>query len=324
MNCTVRRGLSMCAILEWERLFCFGGPITSLRRSHNVRPGRATHSRMHWIAPMQAPIMRIAVSIVLGLCTLAAAPAALATPPTPPCPQVEGWTPEGTVGPIDNGNGVQFECVYALPGHPEQLTLNLHWYKPTAREVDVDYSECGRGSSGGTYYTTIYSGKGLVYEEYIVNAGPEADNIAVFKAEQQRIQTAAYTLLEATETLAKSCTRSESPVPAEPTPAAPPSHDTTRPVVHVHSVTGRAGRSFAFRFTVSDDSGYATIVMTIYRGSSTRPVMRHNYGRAKAPPTGDSYAPTIHARSRGRFRWCITATDTSGNTSKACSSLVVR
>ncbi len=281
---------------------------------------------------MQALNMRSAAFLVLALITLSVAPAALATPPpTPPCPQVEGWTPEGTVGPIDNGNAVQFDCEYALPGQPEQLTLELHWYKPTAREVDVDYSECGRASSGGSYYTTIYSGNSLVYEEYIVSSGPEADNVSVFHAEQQRIQTAAYTLLAATETLAKSCTKNEAPPPTlppttEPTPPpiAPPSHNMTRPVVHLHPVTGRAGTSFAFRFTVSDPSGYASILLTIYHGSSKTPVLSHNYGKAKAQPTGDTYAPVILARNRGRYVWCITATDAAGNRSKACNSLAVR
>ncbi len=283
-------------------------------------------------------IMRTAaLLIVAGLLALSApALAAADTPPTPPCPQVQGWNPDGTVGPIDNGNGVQFECVYALPNEPEQLTLDLHWYKPTARDVDVDFTQCGRASSGGSNYATVYSGKSLAYEEYIVSSGPAPDNVSVFQADQQVIQTAAYTLLAATDTLAKSCTPSSqsAPVPTTtpppatppttpaPTPTSPP--NTTRPTVAVQPAKGRAGRAIPFRFTVSDPTGSATILLTIYHGSNTTPLLRQNYGSATAKPTGSTYAPLIRARHRGSYLWCITATNPSGDHATACSSLVVR
>lgn len=298
------------------------------QRIDPAHPVTARHLKKASVAPMRALIVRTAAFLVPALIAASAAPAERAPPrSSPACPQVEGWTPKGTIGPIESGDGVELGCVYALPGQPEQLTLYVHWYRPTAPEVDVNYSECGRASSGGSYYTTIYSDKSLVYEEYTVTSGPDADNVSVFQAEQQHIQTAAHALLAATETHAKSCTSSDSPAPRAgqtPAPTAPPAHNTTRPVVQVHPETGRAGKPVALSFTVSDDSGYASILLTMYQGSSKKPVLSHDYGEATAQPTGNTYSSLILAHGRGRYLWCITAIDAAGNSSRACSSLVVR
>lgn len=80
----------------------------------------------------------------------------------------------------------------------------------------------------------------------------------------------------------------------------------------------------ALHFTVSDDSGYASILLTIYQGSRKTPLLNHNYGTATAQPTGNTYTALVLMHSRGRYLWCITATDTARNKSKACSSLSVR
>jgi hypothetical protein len=268
-------------------------------------------------APIYGSMKRLAVILVGAFAALAAPGVAVATlPATPPCPQVEGWSPAGTFGPIDNGNGVEFECLYSLPGMPQQLTLDMHWYKPTARDVDVDYSECGRASSGGAYYTDIYGGTNIVHEEYVVNSGTAAGNAAVFQAEQQHIQQAARVLLTATEALAKSCTPSATP----PTPVG----DATPPTVHVEHAHGRAGTNIAFRFTVGDDSGHVNVVLTIFRGRhSRRALLNKNYGTASAQPTGSRYIAWIHSRNPGTYLWCVTATDATGNEATACNRLVV-
>jgi hypothetical protein len=268
-------------------------------------------------APILGPMKRVALTLIGALTVLAAPGAAgAALPATPPCPQVEGWSPAGTFGPIDNGNAVEFECLYSLPGQPQQLTLDVHWYKPTARDVDVDYSECGKASSGGSYYTDIYGGTNIVHEEYVVNSGTAAGNAAVFQAEQQHIQQAAQVLLTATEALAKSCT---------PSASAPPIGDTTPPTVHVAQANGRAGTNIAFRFTVGDDSGHVNVVLTIFRGRSSRKaLLNKNYGTASAQSSGNRYIAWIHARNRGNYLWCVTATDAAGNKAVACTRLVVR
>jgi hypothetical protein len=231
--------------------------------------------------------------------------------PVPPCPPAQGWISAGTFGPIDNGNGIEFQCLYSLPGQPNQLTLDLHWNKPTARDVDLDYSQCGRATSGGSYYTEIWSKTHFVSEQYTVSAGyNDAD---VFKADQQVIQQAALTLLAATEKLAKPCTKTPTPV-----------RDTSRPTVALRPAKGRAGTNIAFRFTVRDDSGHANILLTIYKAANNRTVlMRKNYGTAVAARSGSAYTAKIHARNRGTNVWCITATDAAGNKTTACATLVI-
>ncbi len=261
--------------------------------------------------------MRLVSIFAVAAAALAGATVAFtAPPPTPPCPQVEAWTSAGTFGPIDNGNAVQFRCLYSLPGQPQQLTLDLHWYKPTARDVDMDYSECGRTTSGGSYYTDIWSKSHFVHEEYIVNAGTAAGNAAVFRAEQEHIQKAALVVLTATEPLAKSCTRSAS--------ASPTHRDTARPTVRVLAASGRTGTTIALRFTVGDDSGRVTVLLTIYKGPNNRTVlMRKNYGAVAARSRGHAYTARVRAHTRGNNLWCVTARDAAGNKATACSKLVV-
>jgi hypothetical protein len=269
--------------------------------------------------------MRFVSAVTISLVALAAAATAPgAAPPTPACPQVEGWTYTGTFGPLDNGNAVEFECQYAYPGQPNQLALDMHWYKPTARDVDVDWNQCGRATSGGAYYTDIWSKSHFVHEEYVVNAGSAESNRAIFKAEQERIQKAALAIMTATESLAKSCAKT-APAPAPVRPAAPAKRDTTRPKVRVQPAGGRAGTQIPLNFTVADDSGRAGILITIYRGANDKTVlMKKSYGTAKAEPPGHDYTAKVLARSRGTSLWCLTATDAAGNAATACSKLVVR
>ncbi len=257
------------------------------------------------------------VTICLAIVASAAVAPAAAPPPTPPCPEVEGWTATAPFGPIDNGNAVQFECNYSLPGRAQQLVLDLHWYKPTARDVDVDYNQCGRATSGGAYYTDIWSKSSFVHEEYVVNSGTAPDNAAVFRAEQERIQKAALTLLAATEKLAKSCTTS--------TPSAETHRDTTRPTVRVRPASGHAGATIALRFTVADDSGRVGILLRIYRSRANRTVLlSKSYGTAGAVAPGRSHTARVRAPGRGTHLWCVTATDAAGNRATACGTLVAR
>jgi hypothetical protein len=286
----------------------------------------------------------VAVIFAVALGGLLAPTALAQAPATPPCPQVEGWTPAGTFGPIDNGNGVEFRCIYDYPGYVDQLTLDVNWFKPSARDVDVDYTECGRAASGGAYYTDIYGGTNIVHEEYGVSGGATyAEIAAIFQAELQHIQAAAQVFMQATESLAKSCTPSSTSSgssssggstptgagsPGSSPATGPPPSDTTPPTVHVRRASGRAGSRIAFHFLVADDSGQVDVLLTIYRGAGRSTVlMSKDYGTTAADPPGRAYVATIQARgrgTRGTHRWCITATNAAGNSSTACSSLVVR
>jgi hypothetical protein len=256
----------------------------------------------------------VAAVLVAAVGLLGSAVAA-SPPATPPCPQVEGWTSAGTFGPIDNGNAVEFQCEYSLPGQANQLTLDLHWYKPTARNVDVDYSECGRLQAGGSYYAFLWSKAFFVHEEYAVSSGSVDSNAAFFKADQERIRKAALTLLAATEKLAKPCSK---------TPASKPGTDSQRPTVRLAALSGAAGSIIAFPFTVSDNSGRVDIVLTIYTSpAQTKTLFRKDYGKAAAPKLGRRYQVKIRAHSAAHNTWCITATDKARNHTTSCAPLTI-
>ena len=247
-------------------------------------------------------------------CVLAVGvPGATSLTPVPACPELEGWAHSGQPGTIDSGNHVQFSCAYAQPGHAEQPSYDAFWYKPSARDVDVNYQDCGRASSGGSYYWDIWSKTHFVNVEYRVGGGPSSVDIAVFASQRERLDRTALALLAATEGLAKSCTKT----------AAKPA-DATRPTVRVRPARGRAGSNIVFRFSVGYNSGKVRVVLTILESRLDRAVLlRKSYGVATAPASRRSYTATIHAKSVGSHLWCITATDTAGNTMTACNTLVV-
>jgi hypothetical protein len=249
----------------------------------------------------------VAVAAAFGVSAVSGA----ATPPTPPCPSVEGWTFTGTFGPIDKSISVEFQCGYSLPGQPQQLTLDVDWVKPGTRDVDVDFNQCNRASSGGTYYRDVWSGKAFVRLEYIVNAGTSEGNAAVFAAERERIERSALVFLGATERLAKPCAKQ----------AAPASTDTRRPSVRVAPASGKAGAPVAFDFSVRDNSAAVDVLLTIYDSrSKSKVAFRKDYGKAKP----GRYTVKIRPRAAGVHLWCITATDSAGNAATACSKLVIR
>ena len=236
---------------------------------------------------------------------------AAAPPATPPCPQVEGWTFDRTFGPLDQGLGYQFSCNYVIPGVAEQLSLDVIWIKPSARDVDMDYTQCGRASQGEPYYRMIFSKSHFAREVHTVSGGSVAANAARFQAERERIEKAALVFLAATETLAKSCTKT----------APTPPKDTVRPRVSAQRASGVAGRAITFPFSFSDSSGKARIVVTIYRAPNKAKVLfRKDYGIAKS----GRYTFRIRVQTAATNLWCVKATDASGNAATACSALVVR
>lgn len=234
--------------------------------------------------------------------------------PVPACPDLEGWAHSGEPLIVDSGNHVQFRCAYAQPGRGEQPSYDAFWFKPSARDVDVNYDDCGRPASEGSYYRDIWSKTHFVNVEYRVSGAVSgATNVAVFKAERERLDRTALALLAATEKVAKSCTKT-----------APKAMDTTRPTVRVSPARGRRGSKIAFRFSVGDNSGKVRVVLIIYKTASNRTVLlRKYYGVALAPPSRRSYKTVIPTKSAGTHLWCIAATDAGGNTATACTSLVV-
>ena len=237
-----------------------------------------------------------------------------ASTPVPACPELEGWALSGQPLIVDSGNHVQFRCTYAQAGRGEQPSFDAFWYKPSARDVDVDYHECGKSASGGSYYRDIWSKSHFVNVEYRVSGAVSADtNSAVFQAERERLDRTALALLGAAEKLSKSCTKT-----------APKPADSTRPTVRVRPAKGGAGSNIAFRFSVGDNSGTVRVVLIIYKAANNRAVLvRKNYGVRKAPPSRRSYTATIRTKRVGTHLWCIVATDGARNTATACTSLVV-
>src|ERR1700730_8204782 len=241
---------------------------------------------VHLIAPARRRAFAAIVTgtVAMGAAMLAGAsvvPPAVAASgplPRPACPQVEGWNPAGTFGPIDQGLGYDFQCMYAIPGQAEQLTLDTSWVKPTARDVDVDYSKCGRAPTSNSYQGFIYGGRALARVIYEVTSG--FNNGAVFAGDRARIEVSAQGLLKSTEALAKSCTKR---------PAVPPASRTVpRPTVAVHPAVGTAASDIPFRFTIASKDRVG-IVLTIYDGTNqSSVVLRHNFGekRVNEPPWG--------------------------------------
>ena len=249
------------------------------------------------------------VSIAAAMLAAFAVPAALpaASPATPACPDVEGWTLTGQPMTIDSGLHLQFRCVFTQPGRAEQASFDAFWRTPATRDVDVDFHECGKAPSGGSYYRDIWSGKAFVQIEYRVGGGNA--NAAVFQAERERLDRAALQLMAATEPLAKPCAKQ-----------APAAKDTTRPAVRVRGVRGPAATAIAFPFSVADDSGRVNVVVTVYDGrAKARALLRKKLGWLRAG------AHTAHLRlaSRGAHVWCINAADASGNAASACGAVVI-
>jgi len=234
--------------------------------------------------------------------------------PVPACPELEGWSHSGQPGVIDSGAHLQLSCAYMQPGRAEQPSYDAFWYTPAARDVDMNYADCGRAASGGSYYRDIWSKTHFVNIEYRVSGAVSgATNSAVFQAERERLDRTALALMGRTEAVAKSCTKT-----------VPKAVDTIRPTVKVRPARGPAGSNIVFRFSVGDNSGSVRVLLTIYKSRADRTVLlRKNYGRAKAPAARRAYTVVIHARSAGNRLWCITATDAAGNRATACTSLVV-
>jgi hypothetical protein len=97
--------------------------------------------------------------------------------------------------------------------------------------------------------------------------------------------------------------------------------DATPPRVHAVAGAARVGRPSHILFTASDNSGYATLALTI--SSATRVVWRTTYNRSPVQ-SGRTYQATWTPPRVGAFTFCIGAVDAAGNESNpSCARLTV-
>lgn len=196
-------------------------------------------------------------------------------------------------------------------GKAETLTLNPLWLKPSVRDTDADYSQCGRASSRGAAEGFVWSKSHFARLHYTVSGGTTASNAAVFQANRERVEKAVLVLLAASESLAKRCAKT----------TTSPTRDTQLPTVRVRPARGTAGAVVTFPFSVADNSGRVGVLLTIYNAPAKAKVLfRKSYGQTKS----GSYTVKIRIQDARTNLWCVTATDRARNVATACSSLVVR
>ena len=109
------------------------------------------------------------------------------------------------------------------------------------------------------------------------------------------------------------------PPPPEPPPPAP---DTQAPAVRAYPASGRRGRIVKLSYRVRDDRGQTAERISVYGGARLLKTIRRGLRQ-----TDDAVAYWIAWRAprrliRGRF--CVAATDQSGNKSTSCARLRVR
>lgn len=100
--------------------------------------------------------------------------------------------------------------------------------------------------------------------------------------------------------------------------------DTARPTVKALASKGSKGTAVSLRYTVADNSRIARPTIVVYQGGK---VLRRSVG-----PFGDAVAGSIlttafvaPATPKGALRFCVTARDRAGNTSRqSCAAITVR
>ena len=109
---------------------------------------------------------------------------------------------------------------------------------------------------------------------------------------------------------------------ATPPPPTPSSGDTQPPTVHAYAGVVRRARIAKLRYRVGDDNGQTSERITVYRG---RAVLK-TYSRPLrvTDPAVPYWVVWRAPRPRGFLRFCVKATDGSGNTSTSCAPIQVR
>jgi len=108
-------------------------------------------------------------------------------------------------------------------------------------------------------------------------------------------------------------------LPPPPPPAGP---DTKAPVVRLYAARGRRGALLRLRYRVSDDGGRTSERISVSR--RTRVLKR--FSRPLRSTDGAvAYWVAWRAPSKaGRFRFCVRAADSAGNSAAACAAITVR
>jgi hypothetical protein len=98
-------------------------------------------------------------------------------------------------------------------------------------------------------------------------------------------------------------------------------HDLRAPSVNALTSRGTPGKAITLRFNASDDSGLASVGITVFVGK--RPV-DYLHTPLKKRSAGHAYTATWRSyRFNGQLRFCAEAYDPSGNeSSRSCASIV--
>ena len=100
--------------------------------------------------------------------------------------------------------------------------------------------------------------------------------------------------------------------------------DTRRPTVKALAASGARGAAISLRYTIADDTRIARPTLVVYEAGKLL--------RRAVAPFGDAVAGKVltttfaaPAKPKGALRFCVTARDRAGNTSKqSCAAITVR
>ena len=109
------------------------------------------------------------------------------------------------------------------------------------------------------------------------------------------------------------------PGPPPPPPPPPTLPDKQAPTVRAFAARGRHGRLLRLRYSVSDNSGQTSERITVLRRSKTLKAFTRPL---RATENQIAYWVVWRARRAGKYRFCVRATDGSGNRSRLACALV--
>ena len=102
-------------------------------------------------------------------------------------------------------------------------------------------------------------------------------------------------------------------------PPPPPPLDTKKPVVKAKAASVKRRKSARLRFTMTDDSGSASVVATVFRGNKKLKL----WGR-DALENGPYYVKWRAPSKAQQLSFCVQAKDAAGNQSKqSCAAVKV-
>ena len=98
--------------------------------------------------------------------------------------------------------------------------------------------------------------------------------------------------------------------------------DVESPTAHAAAARGKAGKPTWLHYTVGDNSGKVAVVIVLFKGS--RPFYTMTISGGIQPVDSGRWRTAYTFKSRGTYRFCVTAKDAAGHTNKAsCAPVVV-